>query len=237
MKASQTPFPRGWPAIALDGLGFDELRGNRGTYGLYDFDSLPALPDPTGDFRWLDGRPDAPEWSIRGADEDAIRNANNLERLLAARLALPESFVTFLGTPALQAKVRSSTACFLSLCPVPVDIPQGRLVRFLSDQQGCLYWYLFLAPDGEHAILASPDFFGAPEEQWEEESDEPEPEPRGPWFCGEIFEGFLHRYWLENEIAFAYSSSDYLPVIPMPTEADDYLAAYRARAAALRSEA
>ncbi|MEH1128994.1 hypothetical protein [Micromonospora sp. CPCC 206061] len=43
---------------------------------------------------------------------------------------------------------------FLDLAQAPAPLPDGggHLVRFLADQQGCLYWYLHVTEDGaDHA--------------------------------------------------------------------------------------
>lgn len=228
MKAAGSPFPRGWPFTPLRGLGIDRLRGGEGTYRLFDHDTLPSLPALPRGFGWLAGRPDAPEWSIRGEDDSATRTLAALDRLRAVEPALPDGFVTFLGSPGLQAKLRSCTGCYLDLCPAPVEIPQGRLVRFLSDQQGCLFWYLFLAPEGDHAVVAAPDFYGTPDEEWGGEA----PDPSNLLFCSESFETFLVRFWLENEIYFAHHPDDESEPLPVPAEAEAYLRDYRALEAA-----
>lgn len=219
MRAEHAPFPRGWPGIALNGLGFDALRGDRGTYGLYDFDALPGLPEASDEFVWLAEAADAPDWAIRADDADCIPAA--LARLRSGDLALPDSFVGFFASAALQDKIRSTTGCFLDLSPAAARIEQGHLIRFLSDHQGCWFWYLFLAPGGEHAVVASPGFYGAPEEDW----GGPEPDPREIVFCAQSFSVFLRRFWLENEIAFARCLERRMQ--PLPPAAEAYVAAYR----------
>lgn len=231
MQAERSPFPCAWPGIALEGVGIDALRSRQGTYGLYAFEHLPSLPVALdGSFGWLASWPDAPEWGIDQEAGEATPAA--LARLTEAEADLPPPFVRFLSERTLQRKVRSITACYVSLSPVAVPSPigGGRLVRFLSDQQGCMFWYLFLAPDGDHAVVASPDFYGAPEEELEWEPAD----PRNLVFCAESFELFVCRYWLENEIGFAscYLLPDQEPGMP-PAAAERYLAAYRQRALAV----
>lgn len=228
MQPDQSPYPCAWPGVELVGLGFDALRSRQGTYGLYAFEHLPDLPSAlTGDFSWLADRPDAPEWAIESGDSGSTQSA--LARLTEGMSDLPTSFLTFLASPTLQKKIRSVTACYISLSPVasPSPLGGGRLIRFLSDQQGCVFWYLYLAESGDHAVVASPDFYGTPEEEagW---SDAPR-DAGSIWFCSQSFELFLWRYWIENEIWFAHYSDEEEPG-DMPALAEAYLADYRRRA-------
>lgn len=90
----------------------------------------------------------------------------------------------------------------MDLCPEAIQSPigGGYLVRFLADSQGCLFWYLYLTADGsDHAVVASPGFYGTEAEEWQEEP----PDPGEIAFSAESFEGFMCRFWLENEIWFA----------------------------------
>jgi hypothetical protein len=149
-------------------------------------------------------------------NEKSVENASALSLLqnssAGIRLRLPQSFVNFMMTPALQARIRSSTDCYLYLCPEPVSSPigGGYLVRFLADSQSCVFWYLYITPDAsDHAVVASPGFYGTVAEQWREEP----PDPSEIVFCAESFEAFICRFWLENEIWFAaYEKTSMLDV-------------------------
>ncbi len=136
-------------------------------------------------------------------------------------ITLPGPFLSFMETPALQEKFRSTTDCFLDVCRVLVRAPigDGYLVRFLADSQGCVFWYLFIIADGaDHAVVSSPGFYGAAEENWQDEA----PDPSQIVFSEESFEAFLCRFWLENEICFSQYHGT-----PMPEPAKNYLDQYR----------
>src|SRR5262245_48498943 len=204
MKLEQSPFPPGWWGFALDSVGLQEQRPDVGTYGRYDFASLPDLPVRLdGGFGWLDGAP-AHEYHI--GSEQADRNPESLSRLVescrADGVSLPQSFLKFMRAPELHRRVRSNTHCFLDVAdgPVPSPVGDGVLVRFLADSQGCIFWYLYV-PTGtdDHAVVSSTDFYDASGERLRDE----EPDPRQLAFSAESFETFLYRFWIENEIWFA----------------------------------
>jgi hypothetical protein len=137
---------------------------------------------------------------------------------------LPAAFTKFMATPELQQRVRSNTACFIDLCPEPIRSPIGGgwLVRFLADSQGCLFWFLYVHPDGsDHAVVSSAGFYGTEDEQWQ---DEP-PDPTEIDYCAESFEAFLCRFWLENEIWYAQWKKT-----PMPNVGQEYIERYRSKA-------
>ena len=72
----------------------------------------------------------------------------------------------------MQARIRSTTDCFIDICSEAVQAPIGGgfLVRFLADSQCCLFWYLYLTANGsDHAVVASHGFYGTEAEQWQEE--------------------------------------------------------------------
>ncbi|TXH75553.1 MAG: hypothetical protein E6Q88_03490 [Lysobacteraceae bacterium] len=204
MHPSETSFSPFWWGISLDLAGLGEARPDLGTYGRYDYAALPELPVVLrGDFRWLE-QADAWEGAIDSerAKENAVAVSELEFECARLGLALPEEFLTFIKSRALQMRVRSNTDCFLDICPAAVESPSGDgyLARFLADSQGCLFWYLFLPKRGQgHAIVVSPDFYGTPEEQWQEEAVAPE----GIAFCAESFESFVCRFWIENELWFA----------------------------------
>jgi hypothetical protein len=225
MFPSQSPFPCRWWGTGLEKAGLGDVRPDVGTYGRYEFERLPPLPfDMRGDFAWLAARP---EYEQGIGEEMAEANAAALPNLResSARLGLrlPEAFRKFTETPALHQRIRSNTDCYLDLCPEPVQSPigDGYLVRFLADSQGCLFWYLYLTPDGsDQAVVSSPGFYGADEEQWQEEL----PDQSEIVYCAESFEAFLCRFWLENEIWFA----QYLKT-PMPDVGQEYIDRYRGK--------
>ena len=201
MRPEDSPFPCYWWGTGLEAVGLGDDRPDVSTYGQYDFNRLPALPfELRGDFSWLAA---APSHATHIGIERAAGNAQALSMLRATTahlgIGLPEPFDRFMRDRLLQNRVRSNTDCYLDLCPssVPSPVGQGYLVRFLSDSQGCLFWYLYLTSDGsDHAVVSSPSFYGLEEEQWQEEPAD----PGTLVYCAESFEAFLCRFWLENEI-------------------------------------
>jgi hypothetical protein len=224
MQASSSPFPRHWWGIGLEDARLEPVRPDVGTYGRYSFEQLPPVPfSLNGDLAWLATA--ALQVDHIAADERAQVSARwpSLQQVILQRgLRLPGPFVHFLDSPMLQQRVRSCTACFLDLCsqPVPSPIAGGHLLRFLADQQGCLFWYLYLTDDcSDHAVVCSPGFHGMEEEQWQLEP----PDPGDLVMCAESFETFLARFWLENEIWFAAYEKT-----PLPMGGEEYINHYLA---------
>jgi hypothetical protein len=235
MVPANSPFPCHWWGTSLETVGLGELRPDVGTYGRYSFERLPPLPFPlSGDFAWLAAAP-AQRHNIRTKYGAEIAGALQFLRESAESVGvpLPEAFTKFMGAPSLQERIRSTTDCYLDLCPELIRSPLGGgwLVHFLADSQGCLFWYLYLTADGsDHAIVSSPDFYSTALEQLdEEESDsdddaweEQEPDPRAISFCAGSFEEFLGRFWLENEIRLTHWRKT-----PMPEAGHQYIEQYR----------
>ncbi len=74
------------------------------------------------------------------------------------------------------------------------------VVRFLTDQQDCIFWFLVLG-DSDGPVVASFDdltgeFQGTPE----------------IWRVSSTFEEFMYRFWIENEIFFRVDEN--LPLTP-----------------------
>ncbi len=178
------------------------MRPRVGTYGLYEYEKLPALPfELKGEFDWLEAAA-----SYRG--HIGAERGGECKRALPALRAeasragveLPADFLRFMESVALQRHMRSCTDCLFDLSAELVVSPRGGgyLVRFLADSQGCVFWYLYISEKG-CAVVTSPDFYGAEEEQWQEEPGD----PAKIVFCAESFEEFICRFWLENEIWYA----------------------------------
>ncbi|GID29938.1 hypothetical protein [Paractinoplanes brasiliensis] len=213
MQAQKSPFRPYWWAFGLEAAGVAS-RATMGTYGQFEFEALPPIPRQLSDnLAWLEDQPTPQAWSI------GTKPVVELPALEAAcgqlGLKLPVVFLDFLRSPRLQSKIRSCTACYISVGPTPVTVPgiDGHLIRFLADQQGCLYWYLYLTAT-DHAVVCSADFYGGPGDSY---TDDGEIE-----FCGESFESFLYRFWLENEIWFAANDGE-----PMSADAEQYIRRYQ----------
>ncbi|WP_121159436.1 hypothetical protein [Micromonospora pisi] len=131
-----------------------------------------AAPGKDGDITMVDG-------GAFRADPDA---------------ALPEQFVTFMSDPVLRDSVPSCTSCYweATLPRVPSPVREGaHLVRFLNDQQGVLFWYLHLLPDGDHEILCGAGEYDAYEVS-------PEDAAGDLIRVAASFDEFIARFWIEN---------------------------------------
>jgi hypothetical protein len=238
LRDDQTPFSSGWWGPELG-----RVRPRVGTYGCYPKSELPPLPfDLRGDFSWLKPqslRKDHIARQKESANEAAlfhlVRDVSRLgapppaESLPFAppydveprhRVEFPADFLLFFRSADLQRRIRSCTDCFLDLCPalVPSPVAEGYLVRFLADSQSCIFWYVYLNPaNSGHCVVASPDFYGTAEEQWQETP----PDPSLIVFSEESFEAFICRFWLENEIW--YCDYENRPLFP---EGRQYLERY-----------
>jgi hypothetical protein len=232
MRLADLPFRRSWWMCGLPGH-----RACKATYCPTDFDALPPVgtSQHDGSLRWL---PSLDPWiadalgEMRLPDDDRSEARQNLPRIQAhaaqLSLVLPTAFDRFLASPDLQRRVPSATACYIDLPERILPSPfgdGGYLLRFLNDQQWVLLWYLYLAPDGGHAILVSPRLLG---EDDGDETDPNDPEQRvdallrDTYVCAPDFETFLHRFWLENRIWYALARRSELD-----PEQQDYLRHYR----------
>jgi hypothetical protein len=235
MQAAASPFPCDWWGYSFEDLGLDIVRPSKGgTYGRHDYSWMPPVPFAlTGGLEWLEAAPvhdhHVGHWLEEHAPGKNARSAVAVEE--AARrmnLSLPPAFVKFVSTPGLHERLRSSTDCFLDVGEAPVPSPKGggHLVRFLCDSQGCVFWYLYLTADGsDHAVVAALDFFGTEAEReaaanWVRD----EPDAEEIVFCGQSFEEFLCRFWLETEIWFAAGRKE-----PLPPGGEEYLLRYLER--------
>jgi hypothetical protein len=200
VEASQTPFEPRWWGTELPGL-----RLRVGTYGRYDYTPFPAPAGVTfdGSFAWLRAEPSRSD-SFFERDRNDIRKT--IPRLLQCcdkqAVVLPQPFVTFFNDPNLAKRIRSCTACYLDPATEFVASPKGDglVLRFLSDQQGCLFWYLYLPTSmDDHCVLCSQDHYA-------HDADNPptaELDPDAIVFAAPSFESFLFRFWLENEYWYA----------------------------------
>lgn len=221
MKPNDTPFPPAWWGMGLGDAGLAATRSDVGTYGRYHFDTLPRPPALTGDFAWLAS---ADQRWVHIGQERKAQNASNIVALrrsaVQLRLCLPDEFIRFVETPTLHKYVQSNTDCFLDITaePVPSPLADGYLVRFLADSQGCVFWSLYLLPDGEdHAVVSSTKYYETEpgHEGWESQPDD-------IVFCAESFEEFMWRFWIENEIWFANHERR-----AIPQSGIEYIAGYR----------
>lgn len=224
------PFQSGWYSF---GLG--EYRPCNGTYCLYPYKSIPPIPESyfKGKLHWLeslDGDIDRDTQRYRRfSSEDHMQRIDELKEVVTSAqqsgLSLPDTFLQLMTSPELQDRIPSCTDCYFDLSKiVPCPGSEGRyILRFLNDQQGCLTWYLYMTPQGEHSVLVSFAFLDllADEHCTEEEAI------KGTYVCSPSFEEFLYRFWLENNLW--YKLIWYKGQKTLTEEEEHYLSHYRIR--------
>lgn len=202
MLPNQSPFATGWWSFDLP------HRGCASTYCLFSYEDLPPIHRAfTGDFAWLSALSENMDNTMqlyRRPDEQAKMDAQlaeNQATLATHGLSFPPEFNRFMQSPTLQDAIPSVTACYFTLSPLtpsPFD-DGGHFVRFLNDQQDCIFWYLYLAPDKGHYVVASPVMLDESLQQAFPAEHLPAIQASVK-FCGETFEAFIYRWWLENHL-------------------------------------
>ncbi|MFE9094112.1 hypothetical protein [Streptomyces sp. NPDC007264] len=224
LTMSPTGFQAAWYATDLG-----RFRPCRGTYEVYPYESIPPL-DPgrfTGSFDWLGGVGDLDP-------EQADRLGRLAESLSALGVTLPGDFVAFQTAANLHNRLGwvSVTGCRRDISdPLPSPVEDGAyLVRFLRDQQDCVFWYLYLRPSGEaFVVFSGVDYeeYAARKEEGEKESGDEvshrEAHRRGIGWCAPTFEEFAYRFWVENRLWYATDDDDTSGLEP---ELWDYLRHY-----------
>jgi uncharacterized protein (TIGR02996 family) len=224
LNANPTPYPALW-----SGFGLGDLRPIDATYAGSAYGSLPPVPAAwlTGFEDWFarvaDSVPprhdpvedDEEEFEDEDAAEMRALQDEELEsgvqRLSDAAaewgLRLPDSFARVFLDERYPRLFRSVTDCYFNLPERIVPAPESGgagLVRFYSDSQGCLHWYLYLTPEGDECVVASGAHVGgswvlrrlAEQSNWRYEDED---DARGEfWFCAPSFAEFVVRAWLEN---------------------------------------
>lgn len=216
-------FPWGWWSFDLG-----EYRRCDGTYALYTYESLPPIDDSLlrGDFAWL--TPVSP----RGKASKAGKPAPLFARAAALGLALPPGFERFMSAGALKAAVPSCTACEWDLgdAPRPCRVTPGAYtIRFLRDQQDCLFWYLYVQPGGASSVLCSPIPFDDPKLKVSADVV-----LANSWIVAPGFEQFVYRFWIENELWDALNETDPELTPAQQAYVEHYAAANEAKKAATR---
>lgn len=168
-----------------------------------------AVPDHAADgsFHWLREAPSHRKWAI--GDTRAEELPSQLTSLTASAkrngFTLPAEFVTFISNPELHKRIRSTSGDYLDLSESALPFEDGYLIHFLSDQQCCVHWFLYVNGDGlDHCVVVTHAFFGAAEE-----NDEPRIKDFG--FRASSFEAFMTEYWIGHERGFAFFDNTNLP--------------------------
>ncbi len=203
-------LPHRWIHIQLP--GYRELPQHN-TYESSQLADLPLIPIRLDDdCEWLRTHGVV---QVRGGFNQYERDIQPSfveELALRAHVQLPKSFRRFMTHPELQSRVRSCTDCYLDpgerIVETIGSIP-GHLVHFLSDSQSCSQWYLHILPEGDSAVLASPDLYSLKVENsdWIENPscrlERIDLSGLEFAYCASSFSEFLYRFWIENEIWFA----------------------------------
>jgi uncharacterized protein (TIGR02996 family) len=222
IRANPTPYPFSWPGVGQLG----DFRPPETNYAGNNYRSLPPVPvewivrfdnwytRTAADVQPGGRRPDDEDEEEDTAEMRAIAEEDRLSavpRLSDAAndfgLKLPDRFARFFMDDRHPGLFRSVTDCYFNLPEriVPaLDCPEAGLIRFYSDSQGCLHWYLYLTPEGDECVVTSGVHLGgswvthrmAERSNWRYD-DEDEP-ARDFMFCAPSFAEFILRTWLEN---------------------------------------
>ncbi len=217
-------LPEGWWWSGLPGLEA------AGTYQLIPLERLPKIrPESIRSWDWIPDVASPLAWSIGDSDDaEAFLRAAS-----AADVLVSERFRSFISTPRLRWAIRSGTGCWWSLgrgrgVPVRAEIANalgfegpsehlalmayvpgvGRhVVRFLTDQQDSLFWFLMLGDDDGAVLVSGRDLM-----------EEPAATADDVWKVATTFQEFIYRFWIENEISFRTEEG-----VPLSEEQQAYL--------------
>lgn len=171
---------------------------------------LPYAPD--GRFDWLRTTPSHDEWAIgdKRLKELPVQLRSLVKSAKKHGVVLPDVFVAFFKDASLHKHLRSANGDYLRLAQSVLPFANGFLARFLSDQQECIHWYLFLNSDGSnHCVVSSYEYFDADEMDYEIEDIA----AKDFHFWAESFERFFIQYWLAHEVMFAENDDTPLPSV------------------------
>jgi hypothetical protein len=158
--------------------------------------------------------------------------SGKLDRIVASAqrlgLTLPPSFLRLMGSPELQDRIPSCTACYFSLSNDIIPCPgseQGYIVRFLNDQQEVLLWYLYLTPAGEQRVLVSPFMLDEVAQDGPMNEQTRQAVVDNTFECAPTFAEFIYRFWLENVIWFKLNDQS----APLTANEQTYVAYYESQ--------
>jgi hypothetical protein len=219
MSQLQSVVCRSWTAFDLPGVRENDRFA---TYSMSPKLRLPPITIELDDsFNWLRERQadEVEECPISGGDEALVAQYRRVREQVD--VAMPPVFDTFMQSPDLHQRVRSVTCCYLQMPDFLVrtaGVEDGYLIHFLSDQQWCCHWNLYLDQNGEQLVLGSDEAFGFEGEKGVSRVDLRE---ENVWICADSFNEFLYRFWIENEISFKYGEE------ALTSEQQEYVDFYR----------
>lgn len=225
------PFPWAWWAFDLG-----DARPCASTYERFPYEDLPLIPTLDGTLSWLG----QPGWQgLREGDseqkvahERLSAQAREKVQTLTAQaeclgLMLPAAFTRLMSAPELYTRIPEYAGCWFYLheaqldpCPGSED---GFVVRFLTDQQDCILWYLYLTRQGTEAVLAvgdpSPNAPSAylerlarPDEDGPLNNEQRQAVIANIYACAPSFEAFVYRWWFEATIYMKLHRYDSTPL-------------------------
>lgn len=141
-----------------------------------------------------------------GVSSKDLEKLDNIPRQVDVEI--PECFMRFMTDQDLQSRIHS--CCYLELPDRVVKTigkHEGYLIHFLSDQQYCCHWYIYISRESKHYVVVSPYPYGVNEGIEDNEYGYPtsrlneiDLEKGALWLCAESFSEFIYRFWLENKI-------------------------------------
>lgn len=218
-------FPETWVCWGIPGV-----REIDGTYGRVSLCDLPSIEAPD-DLSWLSpfdqrvvakmdakrlpgSEPLAPFFERNESAEDKppsdLEDQLALIRAQATRdgIQLPKSFVEIFQSSRMQGRFFNPTGCEFDLSaqgmtPDPFGL-NGRLLRFMNDQQWCVNWYLFIPPNGGAVVLSASETEVA---MALEEHDPTNPNHvtaarAATSLSAHSFPEFAYRFWVEATLWF-----------------------------------
>lgn len=227
------PFEFRWYSC---GLGAYRFCGQ--TYCGVAYEDLPPLPQTLfqGTLDWLLSLGDNPNW--RGMDhyhsEADLQHIITIAQQLS--IPLPEAFLRWMGSPELLERIPSPTDCYVDLSTaivIRIGDETGYVIRFITDRQGVLSWFLYLTAEGKQWILVGEPWLDDIDTSVETENTQ-EGQTRGQnkrrieeilKVCAFSFEAFLYRFWLENILWYKLMSDKVQQALT--EEEEHYLQYYR----------
>jgi hypothetical protein len=195
-------LPSAWIGVELPGIRPHPKQP--ATYSGFQGSMPPVTIDLDGEFKWLAKQQVFQHDTILSEDQHLAEKFAVVQASCPGKL--PRSFLYFFNNLELGERIRSCTACYLELPDYVVrttGVEDGILIHFLSDQQGCAHWNLYIDSKGEHCVLATGECYGyVASERMSRNSVDLSSED-WLWVCAPTFSEFMYRFWIENEIWFA----------------------------------
>lgn len=225
------PFGWGWRGMDLGPARYCQY-----TYALYPYESLPPIRELHGTLDWL-GSVEVPDDRAPVSPRDTAARAElaRLEHEAAPLgLTLPPAYVRLMSSSELLDRIPEYAGSWFQhaehIVPCVVST-RGHLLRFLSDQQMVVVWFLYLTPQGHELVLGSHN--GLIDASWWEEMNDgvgPDEEElaeviANARICAPSFEAFIYRFWLETTLYYKVYGVDNTP---LTDEERRYLAHYGA---------